>query len=132
MASTKKVLDIEQIDQRDLQSEITSRLARLIAKSSPGSRLPTERELCELLNVGRNSLREAIKSLAFIGAVQVKRGNGIYVTSAEEAPKSKILPRPGALSKQTLSSWPPKGIRGRTEKNSKRTCESSPPIGPVP
>lgn len=91
MVTRPGTLEIEQIDQRNLQNEITSRLARLIAKSPPSSKLPTERELCELLNVSRNSIREAIRSLAFIGAIQVKRGNGIYVASAEEANVERLV-----------------------------------------
>lgn len=45
----------------------------------PNSRIPNERELAESLNVSRNSLREAIKSLEARGVLIVKRGMGTYV-----------------------------------------------------
>jgi GntR family transcriptional regulator, transcriptional repressor for pyruvate dehydrogenase complex len=84
-------LGIERIPQKDLQSEITSQLARLIAKSAPGTRLPSERELGESLAVGRNSIREAVRSLAFIGALEVKQGDGIYVTDGQNADIGRLF-----------------------------------------
>ena len=49
----------------------------------PGDRLPPEKELSELLGVSRNSLREAVKSLEFIRVLDVRRGDGTFVTSLE-------------------------------------------------
>lgn len=49
----------------------------------PGDRLPPEKELGERLGLSRNSLREAIKSLEFIRVLDVRRGDGTYVTSLE-------------------------------------------------
>jgi len=45
----------------------------------PNSRIPNERELAESLNVSRNSIREAIKSLEAKDVLIVKRGMGTYV-----------------------------------------------------
>ncbi|MFJ8602995.1 FadR/GntR family transcriptional regulator [Streptomyces shenzhenensis] len=50
---------------------------------SPGSRLPTEKELSESLGLSRNSLREAVKALEVIRVLDVRRGDGTYVTSLE-------------------------------------------------
>lgn len=47
----------------------------------PGDRLPAEKELSEALGLSRSSLREAIKALAVIRVVDVRRGDGTYVTS---------------------------------------------------
>jgi GntR family transcriptional repressor for pyruvate dehydrogenase complex len=49
----------------------------------PGSRLPPESELATQLGVGRSSVREAIKALALIRVVDVRQGDGTYVTSLE-------------------------------------------------
>lgn len=49
----------------------------------PGDRLPPEKELSERLGVSRNSLREAVKSLEFIHVLDVRRGDGTFVTSLE-------------------------------------------------
>ncbi|WP_312641335.1 FadR/GntR family transcriptional regulator [Hydrogenoanaerobacterium sp.] len=46
----------------------------------PGDKIPTEVELCESFQVGRNSVREAIKVLASFGVVYIKRSEGTYVS----------------------------------------------------
>jgi len=49
----------------------------------PGQRLPPEKELSEHLGLSRNSLREAVKGLALIKVLDVRQGDGTYVTSLE-------------------------------------------------
>lgn len=50
---------------------------------SPGSRLPPEKELAERLGLSRSSMREAVKALEVIRVLDVRRGDGTYVTSLE-------------------------------------------------
>jgi GntR family transcriptional repressor for pyruvate dehydrogenase complex len=50
---------------------------------APGDRLPPEKELSESLGLSRSSLREAVKALEFIHVLDVRRGDGTYVTSLE-------------------------------------------------
>ena len=50
---------------------------------SPGDRLPKEADLAARLKVSRNSLREAIRALSLIHVVDVRQGDGTYVTSME-------------------------------------------------
>ncbi|GGD63732.1 FadR/GntR family transcriptional regulator [Microbacterium murale] len=50
---------------------------------SPGDRLPPEKELSERLGLSRNSMREAVKALEVIRVLDVRRGDGTYVTSLE-------------------------------------------------
>ena len=47
----------------------------------PGDRLPPENELAERLGVSRGSLREAVRALSQINVLDVRRGDGTYVTS---------------------------------------------------
>lgn len=49
----------------------------------PGDRLPPEAQLGEQLGVSRSSLREAVKALEVIRVLDVRRGDGTYVTSLE-------------------------------------------------
>ena len=56
----------------------------------PGDKLPTEMELAQQLGVGRNSVREAIKMLSYLGVVEIRRGIGTYV--AETMPPSVVNP----------------------------------------
>ncbi|GAB3795913.1 FadR/GntR family transcriptional regulator [Humibacter antri] len=50
---------------------------------APGDRLPPEKELSESLGLSRSSLREAVKALEVIRVLDVRRGDGTYVTSLE-------------------------------------------------
>ena len=54
-------------------------------KLHPGDRLPPEKELSEELGLSRSSLREAVKALEVIRVLDVRRGDGTYVTSLEPA-----------------------------------------------
>ncbi|MFG2192355.1 FadR/GntR family transcriptional regulator [Streptomyces sp. NPDC048639] len=47
----------------------------------PGDRLPKESELAAELGLSRNSLREAVRALALIRVLDVRQGDGTYVTS---------------------------------------------------
>ena len=48
----------------------------------PGDQLPTETEFAEKLEVGRNSVREAIKVLRANGIVEIRRGSGMFITES--------------------------------------------------
>ncbi|RIJ78380.1 FadR family transcriptional regulator [Nakamurella silvestris] len=50
---------------------------------TPGSRLPREADLAAELGVSRNSLREAVKALSVFRILDVRQGDGTYVTSLE-------------------------------------------------
>ena len=55
--------------------------ARIAAGEWPvGTRLPTETELMTQLSVGRSTVREAVRTLARVSLVQVRQGDGTYVT----------------------------------------------------
>lgn len=45
----------------------------------PGDKLPTEPDLCQAFQVGRNSVREAIKILCAYGILYIKRAEGTFV-----------------------------------------------------
>ena len=53
----------------------------LAGELKPGDRLPPEKELSEALGLSRSSLREAVKALEIIHVLDVRRGDGTYVTS---------------------------------------------------
>jgi GntR family transcriptional regulator, transcriptional repressor for pyruvate dehydrogenase complex len=56
----------------------------------PGDRLPREADLAAQLGLSRNSLREAVRALSLIRVLDVRQGDGTYVTSLEP----RILLRP--------------------------------------
>ena len=47
-----------------------------------GSKIPTEAELIEKYKVSRNTVREAIRTLAEIGFVTIRQGDGTYVRAS--------------------------------------------------
>ena len=58
----------------------------------PGDQLPTEQELCQRLNVGRATLREAMRQLQMLGLVESKAGRGTYVCGeARDSDLTRLL-----------------------------------------
>ncbi len=49
----------------------------------PGDRLPKEADLAAELGLSRNSLREAVKALSLLNILDVRQGDGTYVSSLE-------------------------------------------------
>jgi GntR family transcriptional regulator, transcriptional repressor for pyruvate dehydrogenase complex len=62
-----------------------SALRKLITDGElgPGSRLPAEAELAGQLGLSRGTLREAVRALVTARVLDVRRGDGTYVTSLE-------------------------------------------------
>jgi GntR family transcriptional regulator, transcriptional repressor for pyruvate dehydrogenase complex len=85
-------LDLANSPRPSLSDEVVRRVVELILDEGlrPGDKLPSERELTARLSVGRSSLREAIKTLAALGVVEVAVGSGMYVADGE----SSLLTRP--------------------------------------
>ena len=48
-----------------------------------GDKRPAERNLIEILDISRPSLREALRALAILGVVDTRHGGGAYVTNLE-------------------------------------------------
>ena len=46
-----------------------------------GDKLPNEFELADMFQVGRSTIREAVKALAIKGVLEVRRGAGTFVSS---------------------------------------------------
>jgi GntR family transcriptional repressor for pyruvate dehydrogenase complex len=68
-----------------LPEKIASRILFMIRDRQlrPGDKLPAERELATLIGVSRPPLREALRALALINAVEIRQGDGTYVTGLE-------------------------------------------------
>lgn len=68
-----------------LTDRAMARLRELIQSGElpPGSRLPPENQLAADLGVGRNIMREAVRALVAARVLEVRRGNGTFVTSLE-------------------------------------------------
>ncbi|HYN92869.1 MAG TPA: FadR/GntR family transcriptional regulator [Pilimelia sp.] len=66
-----------------LTDEAIAKIKDLIQSGQlgPGSRLPPEQQLSAQLGLSRSSMREAIKALEMARVIDVRRGDGTYVTS---------------------------------------------------
>ena len=71
------------------------RIRELVASGAwgPGTRLPREVDLAKQLGLSRNSLREAVRALSQARVLEVRQGDGTYVSSLD----------PGELLEPTLS-----------------------------
>ncbi|MEU0841634.1 FadR/GntR family transcriptional regulator [Streptomyces sp. NPDC005962] len=68
-----------------LTDKAITQIRELIASGAlpPGSKLPPEQELAAGLGLSRNLAREAVKALAVARVLEVRRGDGTYVTSLQ-------------------------------------------------
>lgn len=66
-----------------LVSQVEDRLLKYIQDSPVlvGEKIPNEFELSELFSAGRSTIREAVKSLASRGVLEVRQGAGTFVLS---------------------------------------------------
>ncbi|WP_306296366.1 FadR/GntR family transcriptional regulator [Acidomonas methanolica] len=49
-----------------------------------GHRIPKETELADMLQIGRNTVREAVRVLSHAGVLEVRQGDGTYVRAMHE------------------------------------------------
>jgi DNA-binding FadR family transcriptional regulator len=101
---------LKAVSRTTLGEQVALQLAEMISEEhwAPGKKLPPESQLCGTLNVGRSTLREALKSLAFVGMVRMRAGDGTYVAEGS----GRILDR--VMAKGLL----------KTEKDLTDVCET--------
>src|SRR6476469_8715698 len=94
----------DRMDRASVTDEAIERIRDLIVSGEwgPGTRLPREADLAKQLGLSRNSLREAVRALSMTRVLEVRQGDGTYVSSLE----------PGELLEPTLSAT--HLLRGRT------------------
>ncbi len=70
------------IQKKHVFEEIADQLQTQIENGNfkGGERLPSELQLCEIFQVSRGSIREAIKSLQVLGVLEARSGQGTYVS----------------------------------------------------
>lgn len=65
-----------------LSKKAQDELIEIIKKNNlkPGDKLPTETELVNILNVGRSTVREAVKALASRNILTIRQGAGTFIS----------------------------------------------------
>ena len=73
------------IKRNAISEAIIARLLTMIKEGElkPGAKLPPERELVEMMQVSRPSLREALRALSVMNIIEIRQGDGTYITSLE-------------------------------------------------
>jgi GntR family transcriptional repressor for pyruvate dehydrogenase complex len=76
---------------------VAQQIQRFIVEGElkPGDRLPPERELAERFEVSRGSVRDAIRTLEFVGLVVPRQGEGTVV--ADASPDAVVTPLASVL-----------------------------------
>src|SRR5260370_38537004 len=96
-------VEIEIIHKTKVYKTVSEQIQRLIrdGQMKAGDWLPPERELAEMFNVSRTSLRDAIRNLEQLGLVEPRHreGSGVRDPSAE----SLINPLAGLASSHRAS-----------------------------
>lgn len=74
-------MEIEPASRTTLVQSVAGQLISLISEGhlKPGDRLPSQQELTEKMQVGRSTIREALRSLATMGLVEMKPGHGTFI-----------------------------------------------------
>ena len=90
------------VQRRKVSSEVTERIEKMIVSGnlSLGESLPSERELTELLGVGRTSVREALFALSRKGLVTISPGERPRVTNPSA---SHVLDEISGVAKYLLT-----------------------------
>jgi GntR family transcriptional regulator, transcriptional repressor for pyruvate dehydrogenase complex len=91
--------EFEVVRRNRVYEEVAKQIERLILKKlRPGDRLPSERELADMLRVSRGSIRDAIRSLELLGLVEARQGTGTIVR--ESSTESLANPFATALKRR--------------------------------
>ena len=77
---------LEPARRSNLTDDLTGRLLDVIRGGDyqPGDRLPAIMEMARSFGVGHPTLREALRKLETIGAVEIRHGSGVYVKRGED------------------------------------------------
>lgn len=88
-----EVNELEQKATKKIFLQIVKQLRELIAEQNiqEGEKLPSERVLSEQLQVGRSSVREALRSLELLGLIETRHGGGTYLASMKHHQFVEIL-----------------------------------------
>lgn len=87
------------LHRRKVSQALIDRLLSMICEGywTPGDKLPPQRELARLLDVGMSSIREALQSLQTMGIIEIRHGDGAYLI---ETPTNEMYSRMVSLSLQ--------------------------------
>ncbi|MGE5398376.1 MAG: FadR/GntR family transcriptional regulator [Chitinophagales bacterium] len=83
----------KEIKKRSLPEEVANQIQNLIRKGhfKANDQLPPERELAEILNVNRSTIREALRILEVMRVVDIRQGEGAFINVRESMSIESIV-----------------------------------------
>ncbi|HEX6363602.1 MAG TPA: GntR family transcriptional regulator, partial [Albitalea sp.] len=107
MQTAPEPLHFAPIQTRRTFEEICERIRERVAAGDlkPGDKLPAERELAQQLGVGRNALREALRSLEIAGIVELRKGvkGGAFIRAGDPGRMDAVVRDMFSLGSISLS-----------------------------
>jgi GntR family transcriptional regulator, transcriptional repressor for pyruvate dehydrogenase complex len=84
--SIENSIPVKPVRKKSVPEAIIQELRSLIDAGHlvPGSKLPGERELAQMMNVSRPSLREALRVLNLLGIIENRPGSGTFLASSSD------------------------------------------------
>lgn len=81
-------MDITPISMKRIYQSVIEQFVNLIKRGEleVGKKLPSERKLAKMFDVSRASIREAFSAMKIIGLIEVRPGEGAYITDLNIAP----------------------------------------------
>ncbi|WP_421726209.1 FadR/GntR family transcriptional regulator [Bauldia sp.] len=78
---------ISPVERNSVADQVAKKILDLVRTGNlkPGDQLPPERDLAQMLQVSRPSLREAMRGLQILGVVKSRQGGGAYISSLDAA-----------------------------------------------
>lgn len=78
-------LPVTPIKQEPAADRVVSQLLAMVTAGTlkPGDRLPCERDMAEMFNVSRPTVREGLRALAVLGVLKARHGSGIFVSALQ-------------------------------------------------
>ncbi len=97
-------LPLKRAKKVSLTDSVIQQLVEMIQIGSlrPGQKLPSERELMEMMGVGRTPVREALQALALADLIEIRPGYGSTVKQAEFAVPEPVEGASATIRKVTL------------------------------
>lgn len=79
-------MKFQRIGTRKIYIEVIDQIKEMLNRGElkPGDQLPSEREFAELLGISRVSLRQALTVLETLGIVEIRHGEGTFISSTSD------------------------------------------------
>ena len=86
-------MKVQSVTHKRGYAQIAEQIIELIRRGElkPGERLPSEREMAQLFDTSRPTVREARSALELAGVVEIRVGKGVFVLGLGSYSDSPVL-----------------------------------------